>query len=80
MNTTKDESHGAVAGQVERSVRRVRAPKTEGHQLQEGDKFTIEGWGKSARGHQVRNGRSVKTGRRMKVKSLQVFVVTGTIA
>ena len=67
-------------GPVDQGVRRVKAPKTIGHQLQRGDKFTIEGWGKSARGHQVRNGRSAKTGRKMKVKTLQVFLVTGSSA
>jgi hypothetical protein len=80
MEAKTDESHGAVAGQVERSVRRVRAPKTDGYQLKNGDKFTIEGWGKSARGHEVRNGRSAKTGRKMKAKTLQVFVVTNSSA
>jgi nucleoid DNA-binding protein len=69
------ESQHAVGSQVDRGVRRVRAPKTIGYQLQKGDKFTIEGWGTSARGHQVRNGRSAKTGRKMKVKTLQIFVV-----
>ncbi len=78
--TSKTEKAGpAVVAPVKGKVRRVPAPKTDGHQLQKGDKFTIEGWGTSARGQQVCNGRSVKTGRRMKAKSLQVFVVTERI-
>jgi hypothetical protein len=46
--------------------------------LKTGDKFTIDGCGKSARGHIVINGRSVKTGRKMTVKNLTLFSVIKT--
>ena len=44
-------------------------------ELEEGDMFTLDGWGVSARGYKVANGRSIKTGRKMKVKTLQVWRV-----
>lgn len=46
--------------------------------LQHGDLFTIGGFGKSARGHKVIGSRSAKTGRKMKVKTHTVYVVTST--
>lgn len=68
-NAPRNNEASSGTSPVERGVRRVQ-------ELQKGDRFTIEGWGTSAHGHQVCNGRSVKTGRRMKVRTLQVFVVT----
>lgn len=44
--------------------------------LEAGDRVTFDGVGLSARGHLVINGRSVKTGRKMKVTTPTVFVVT----
>jgi ATP-dependent protease HslVU (ClpYQ) peptidase subunit len=44
--------------------------------LKRGDKITIAGDGLSARGHVVIGGLSVKTGRKMNVKTLRVYVVT----
>lgn len=41
--------------------------------IKNGDKFTIDGCGKSPRGHVVLNGKSVKTGRKMRVKTLFKF-------
>lgn len=38
-----------------------------------GDYFTVQGTGKSARGHDVVLGRSVKTGRKMKVVQLKTW-------
>ena len=58
---------------------KVKAPKTIGYQLKPGDFFTIEGCGKSAKGHQVIGGRSVKTGRKMTVKTLDRYQVTATL-
>lgn len=43
--------------------------------LKKGDVFTISGYGKSDKGHDVVNGKSVKTGRKMKVKEQSVFTV-----
>lgn len=40
-----------------------------------GDKFTIEGLGKSARGHTIVNGKSVKSGNKLKVVNPFVFTV-----
>ena len=40
-----------------------------------GDKFTIEGLGKSARGHAVVDGKSVKSGNKLKVVKPFVFTV-----
>lgn len=51
------------------------APPRSTPELTDGDMYTIEGCGRSARGHIVLHGRSVKTGRRMKVKTLQVWKV-----
>ena len=69
-------TNAAGVASIDRRSGCARAPKTTDSQLNKGDKFTIDGWGTSARGHEVRNGRSTKTGRKMRVKTLQVFVVT----
>jgi hypothetical protein len=57
---------------------KVKAPKTIGYQLKPGDFFTVEGCGKSAKGHTVMGGRNVTTGRKMKVKTLTRYRVTPT--
>lgn len=55
----------------------MRKKKTLIGKMKVGDRFTIEGFGTSAKGHQVRGGMSVKTGRKMKVFTLMVFLVSG---
>jgi hypothetical protein len=42
--------------------------------LNKGEKFTIDGCGLSARGHDVMFGKSVKTGRKMLVKTPHIYV------
>jgi hypothetical protein len=48
-------------------------------EIKQGVSLTFEGFGKSARGHMVINGKSVKTGRNMKVVEPTVFKVVQTI-
>lgn len=50
------------------------------HSITVGYKFTISGFGKSARGHQVINGKSAKTKRKMNVHKHDVFVVRKIIS
>jgi hypothetical protein len=45
-----------------------------GGRLNKGEHFTIDGCGLSARGHEVMGGRSVKTGRKMRVKKPHIYV------
>jgi hypothetical protein len=50
-----------------------------GGRLNKGEHFTIDGCGLSARGHEVMGGRSVKTGRKMRVKKPHIYAVSSEV-
>jgi hypothetical protein len=48
-------------------------------EIKSGDRFTIEGWGRGAKGQWVIDGRNIATGRKCKAVRMTTYVVQKTI-